>query len=36
MDTVDIRELDTIIISKERKTALLDDVKSFLDLELHA
>jgi chaperone BCS1 len=31
--TVDIRELDTVILNKEEKTALLEDVKSFLDLE---
>jgi mitochondrial chaperone BCS1 len=30
---VDIRELDTFILNKEKKTALLDDAKSFLDLE---
>jgi chaperone BCS1 len=34
--TVDIRELDTVILSKEKKTALLEDIKSFLDLESRA
>lgn len=33
---VDIRELDTVILDKKKKTALLDDVKSFLDLDLQA
>jgi mitochondrial chaperone BCS1 len=30
--TVDIRQLDTVILNTEKKTALLDDVKSFLEL----
>ena len=29
--TIDIRQLDTVILSDEKKTVLLDDVKSFLD-----
>jgi chaperone BCS1 len=35
-NTVDIRELGTVILSKEKKTALLEDIKSFLDLESRA
>ncbi|KIN03305.1 hypothetical protein OIDMADRAFT_39687 [Oidiodendron maius Zn] len=30
---VDIRQLDTVILNNKRKMALLDDVKSFLDLQ---
>lgn len=33
---MDIRELDAVILAMEKKTALLDDIKSFLDLESRA
>lgn len=35
-NTVDIRELDTVILSREKKTALLDDIKYFLNPESRA
>jgi len=34
--TMDTKQLDTVILNEEKKTALLDDVKSFLDLQSQA
>ena len=34
--TVDIRDLDTIILDKEKKTVLLEDIKSFINFESRA
>jgi hypothetical protein len=34
--TMDTKQLDTVILNEEKKTALLDDVKFFLDLQSQA
>ena len=36
MRAIDIRPLDTVILDEEKKTALLEDIKAFLDPEIRA